>query len=287
MKKLLRPHWAVILLLIPGCAGGLSWVFLNRYDQSPIAYALYALSFYTLCVLCIRGIPPLIRTGRAAKARRAGLTTQQRTRHFMRMLSLSLGINLVYALFNLISGIVLKSTWMGSNGLYYLMNTLIHGILLVYQRKWDRMPDGPQRHYLGWNCFQICGALLFVLHLTMTGVVFQMIRRNEGSSYPGFMIFAVAAYTFYKLTIAIIRVAQYRRHISPVLGAARNIDLSEAMMSMFSLQLSLFSAFGDDFEQQYLMNSITGGAVCFLVMLGAIGMVLHGSKKKKGYDDRG
>ena len=94
------------------------------------------------------------------------------------------------------------------------------------------------------------------------------------------MVFAVAAYTFYKLTVAILRVLQCRKNRSPILGIARNMDLIEAMMSLFSLQTGLFAAFGQDFEHQTLMNCFTGGTVCFLVVLGALGMMLHGRRRR-------
>lgn len=80
--------------------------------------------------------------------------------------------------------------------------------------------------------------------------------------------------------MAIIRVVQYRKNDHPILGASKNIDLSEAVMSLFALQTSLLAAFGQGFEYPLLMNSLTGGAVCFLAMSGAIGMIFHGKKRK-------
>jgi len=42
----------------------------------------------------------------------------------------------------------------------------------------------------------------------------------------------------------------------------------------------LFAAFGQDFAHQTLMNCLTGGGVCALVLLGALGMMLHGRKRR-------
>ena len=122
--------------------------------------------------------------------------------------------------------------------------------------------------------------VLLALNLWMSVMVFEMIWNGHGEQYPGLMVFAVAAYTFYKLTIAITRVILCRKSRSPIQGVVRNVDLIEAMMSLFALQTGLFAAFGQDFEHQTLMNCFTGGAVCLLVVLGALGMLLHGRRRR-------
>ena len=122
--------------------------------------------------------------------------------------------------------------------------------------------------------------VLLALNLWMSVMVFEMIWNGHGEQYPGLMVFAVAAYTFYKLTIAIARVILCRKSRSLIQGVVRNVDLLEAMMSLFSLQTGLFAAFGQDFEHQTLMNCFTGGAVCLLVVLGALGMLLHGRRRR-------
>lgn len=280
-KSLLYPHWAVLLLLVPAATAALIWVFLSGNNSAWFAYPIFVLAFYTLMALCIRLTPLIIRRAKEGKQKRDSVTPEQKEKRFHIKLYEGLLINLVYAGFNLLMGILNRSTWMGSVGLYHLILTLIHLILVLYQHKLDKTEEIDEQQRTGWSGFQMTGILLMILHLTMTGMVFQMIWQGEVDEYPGFFIFAVAAFTFYKLTIAIIRVVQYRKNHSPIWGAARNIDLSEAMMSMFSLQTALLAAFDDGTMDQTMMNSLTGGAVCLLAVGGAVGMIVHGSKRKK------
>lgn len=290
LRKFFSPPKAVTVALVLASAGGLAYIFGNDMDGRWFSYPVYCLSAYALTAACVWLVPVFIQMLRSQKQRRQEFNPEQREQRFRRSLYMGMGINLVYAVFNLIAGAVLESGWMGSNGLYYLVNTLIHFIMLRYDRRLNANPDPAARQRLGWTGFQICGVLLFFLHLTMTGIVFQMIWYGEVDTYPGFLIFAVAAYTFYKLTMAIIRVIRFRRNDHPIWGAAKNFDLSEAMMSLFSLQTALLAAFGEGFESELLMNSLTGGAVCLLAMLGSIGMVFHGKKRKlqlQGEDTHG
>ena len=68
---------------------------------------------------------------------------------------------------------------------------------------------------------------------------------------------------------------------NPIYGAARNISLTAAMMALYSLQITMLNVFGDGSGSDALLNSLSGAAVCILVVLGALGMVLHGIRRRK------
>lgn len=88
-------------------------------------------------------------------------------------------------------------------------------------------------------------------------------------------------YTFYRLTTAIIRVVRSGHGGNPIHGAAQSISLTAAMMSLYSLQVTMLNVFGDGSGNDTLINSLSGGTVCVMVVLGALGMAVHGSRQKK------
>lgn len=269
---------AVALGAVSGCA--LGWIFLNGYENRWFAYPIYVLSFYALTVVCIFLIPRLIVwVKKPPRERRIRFPLEQKE-DFDRSLVTTLAVNGVYSLVHLAAGLALQSDWMACNGGYYLVNALMLGLLVGYERRISGIDDEYRRLRIGWRVYELCGGLLLLLNLWMSVMVFQIIWKGHGESYPGVMVFAVAAYTFYKLTIAIVRVVLCRKNRSPILGVARNMDMIEALMSLFSLQTGLFAAFGQDFAYQILMNCLTGGAVCLSVVLGALGMMLHGRKRR-------
>lgn len=276
-ERLLRPPvWVVFLscLSFPG----LVWVFGMGYEGRWFAYPIFTLSAYALTVAGIRLIPWLIRWLKNRKRKDSvGKASEEAVHSFARALYQNLAISLGYAVFNLVSAVNQDSAWLASNGFYYLVQTLMYGVLLFYQRRLEKR----YAPCLAWKGYTVIGGWLFVLNLTMTGIVFQMIWRGEGSRYPGFVVLGVAAFTFYKLIASIVALTHGRRDNAPVRGAMNNMDHTSALMSLFSLQTALFSTYGQDFDQQRLMNILTGAAVCLMTVLGAGGMVLHGRKRMK------
>ena len=284
LKRIFCRHWIWIVLLTILSGAGLSWVFLTGQESSWLAYPIYVLSAYWLAVLTVALVPVFRRRIQREKEREqaeAAMGEAQREKKMRFSFLRSLVINLAFAIFKMGAGLSYHSTWLITVGIYYMALTMIRSILLVYERKLERSRHQEQKLTVSWNCYQVCGWLLLLLNLTMTGMVFQMIWQGEGSSYPELVVYAVAAYTFYRLGVTILNVFKSRKNTSPILAAARNLDLSVALMSLFTLQTAMFSAFGGTFEYQYLMNSLTGGAVCLLVVCAALGMVLHGRKIKR------
>lgn len=280
-KKLLFPHWLLVILLSVISAAALIWVFLTGRDLSWIAYPIYVLAFYSLTVLCIWLAPVIIRLAKHQKQAAVRKDRAAREKELKRNLYQNLAVNLFYGIGQIIQGCIVGSAWFGANGIYNVVHGAAYAILAAYERKLDRVTDPREQRCLAWRCYRVCGYALFGLNLSMTGLAFQMIWWGRGESYPEIIVIAVATFTFYKLTAAIIGVFRCRKSDSPILGAARNMALTEAFMSVFSLQTALFASFGQDFDQQFLMNSLTGGAICLSTMLGGAGMVIHGNRKLK------
>lgn len=274
--KLLYPgKWLTILIPLIGF-GLLIAVFYFELPESPLIYCSYVFAFYGLVVLCAGSIPLIRKWIHAYREQKV-----RKPVHIRRSLVRSLSINICYGGFNLLSGAVYRSAWLISTGIYYLILSLIRIVLVQYEKKQTQTDDPAEKLRVGWGGFQLCGILMFLLNVTMCGMIVQMIWHGKGSHYPELMVYAVATYTFYRLVTAIIRVIQSRGNHNPIDGAARNISLTAAMMSLYSLQTAMLSAFGSDAQFQHLMNSLSGGAVCVLVVLGALGMAVHGGKQKK------
>lgn len=259
-RKLLFPIPALVILLTAVSAVGLVWVFLTGREASLIAYPLYCLSFYALVTfdaLIVKVLPK----GRRAMENNVliqKLTFDKETRFRLGLYREQI-INFAYGVFKLISGAIRASFWIGADGLYNFVQSVIQLYQILRRRKVTTIKEQ-------WKGYRQCGYMMIVLHLTMTGLVFQMIHMGEHEEYPGYMIFATAAFTFYKLISAFIDVAKDRKNKHPVDSAVRLLDLSQALYNLFVLQVALLWEFGGgDFAYQKLMNSLTGGAVCLLV----------------------
>jgi len=107
---------------------------------------------------------------------------------------------------------------------------------------------------------------MFILNSAMVGMIILMIRNGESVVYPGFIIYAQAAYTFYILTFAIINMVRYKRNQMPIIAASKAIDLVAAIMSLFILQVSMINQFGGNEMFSDIINTTTGTMTSFPLM---------------------
>ncbi len=279
MLKLLYPHFAVSVLIVVIAAFSLISVFAYGLESRPGSYVIYVFSFYALCVVCAN-------TVRLVKGTKKYLHQNIYTEKYLSdaelraRVSLYAGvlINIGYAIFKFAAGVLYSSVWFGAVAIYYIVLSLIRFLLIKADRVFVKSADDTYCH--GWKSYRLCGILLLLLNTAMSGMAVQVIWCNEGYFYPGFVIYASAAYTFYRLTVAIIRISG-RKISNPILLATKALDLSMALMAMFTLQTAMFASFGKDMtvESRRLMNILTGGAVCVAVLGIAFVMINVATKK--------
>ena len=110
----------------------------------------------------------------------------------------------------------------------------------------------------------------------------MMVQTNSGFSYPGYVIYLSALYTFYAMIMSIVNIVKFRKLGSPVLSVAKVLNFVSAMMSILGLQtamISRFSANGENYRK--MMNAITGGFVWGGVILIAVYMLQQSRKVRK------
>ena len=272
-KKLFWIHPVLAALLTALSAAGLIWVFAAGLDTHAIAYVIYCLAFYSLIVLLLR-LPGLV-TGALSLVHRIPVLDRilgDRELRFRLKLYGNELLNFGYGTFKCIAALVYRNVWMGTEGFYNLVQGIIQLVQILRGRK------KPTR-YQQWKSYRLCGYLMFALHLSTTGLAFLMIRQHMAEEYPGYMIFATAAFTFYKLIKTFLAVAKDRKHRSPIVSAVRLLDLSQAIFNLFCLQVALLHAFGGNLPQAGLMNTLTGSAVSIL-MAGMGVYMLRRSKRE-------
>lgn len=272
-KKLFMPHPALVALAALGAAAGLLWVFLGGLEQHPLAYVIYVISFYAL-VTVVAAIPNLVVKINAA-LRSNALTNRVLTDRELRFLTKLYSrqiIDMGYGVLKILAGIFYTSSWLMTDGLYNLVQGGIELLQILRRKKAETMAEQ-------WKSYRICGWLTLVLQLFMTGPIFLMINRNMGNQYPDVVVIGTAAFAFYKLISAFVGVARDRKHKAPIDSSVRMLNLTQALFSLFSLQVSMFHSFGGESSLQVLMNNLTGGAVCLLVAATGIYMIRRGTRE--------
>ena len=276
LKQILKkifclPLLPTVLLAIPAFALVI-YVLIERID-GPLAYLAYTVSAYAL-IIVLTGTLPIVRKVRQVLKRHPMGKRLTEDITFRAELSLSTGfaINLLYIVMKMASGIYYHSLWFVTLAIYYALLAVMRLTLLYPRRQADRIAE--LRRY------RLCGATLLLMNLALTGIVIFMVHQNRGYEYPGMLIYAMAAYSFYAVTIAVVNVIKFRKHGSPILSAAKAINLVAAMVSILSLETAMLAQFGSDDDPFFrkAMTGATGGGVCVIVLGMAVYMIAKSTK---------
>lgn len=279
-KKCFPLPYPLVLALAASCTAGLVWVFTQGLELSPPAYFLYALSFYTLTALCIQ-LPRAVRGLRVwldAHPRIAGLLKNREIK-FSLELYFEQFLNFAYGVFKIASGIVIGSAWIGADGIYNFTQAIIQ-LFQILRRK------NPGSIENQWRSYRVCGWLILLMHLTLTGIVFQMVSWRRAEEHGQIMVIATAAFAFYKITTSFIEIVKDRKHIHPIDSSVRMLELSQAIFAIFSLQASLLHTFGTGKPWEDLMNLATGCVVCLMVAAMGVYMIRRGTREIKKQQEK-
>ncbi len=277
LHKLLFPGggWVALAVILGG--GSLALTFLVFGADTPFGYASYLLSAYALIVL----VSSIVRLSSSAVGmlHRLPLAHRYLTDRYFKVrsgLALSLFINLCYAGLKLTCAVLYSSFWDGALAFYYLLLCAVRVYLI------RRVPSGEEGQdiakELRW--YRATGVFLFGLDVALSGVATQIVRHGYGSNYPGVLIYVAAVHTFYSLTLAIVNIVKYRRFRSPVLSAAKAVNLTTALVSIFNLETAMIAQFGaEQVHFRLIMTSCTAFFVCAIVLGIAAYMVISATKK--------
>ncbi len=179
--------------------------------------------------------------------------------------------NLAFAFYHGILGAVTGSVWFFASCVYYALLSTMR--LLAVASK-GRKPR---------TVLTVTGALLAVLSLVLIGILYISLTRNTASQYGEIAMITIAAYTFTKITMAILDAVRQRRDPSPTLWAIRAIRYAQAAVSVLTMQQSMLVSFGSmDGGKALILNLFTG--ICVCLFTGYLGVFMI--RKGKQYENR-
>lgn len=277
-KAMLYPHAAVVILLVPICAtlfilSALVW----RIDI--VTYASYALSAYTLTIVSVR-VPSAIRFCRTMKNENKYIKRwfdDARLRVNVSLMASFLW-NTGYAAFQLGLGIFHASSWFYSLAAYYVALAIMRYLLGIYLKK-----NEPGKNLCDELIrYRACGIIFLIMNVALFMMMFYTVFYGRSVNHHEITTIAIAAYTFFTFTKAIINVVKYRKYDSPVFSAAKAISLACAAVSMFTLESTMLETF-DDGEMTStgkLIFMIAGGAAVFAFIIAmAVYMIVVSTKR--------
>ncbi len=286
-QKLLHPSKCVLIFLTSLSFAMLIFIFATKNTRSASTYMIYCMSAYSLLIwlvalpLVIKRVKSAIMSSRIVRK----VSSSKITGRYLNDLAFrgsvniyqGVAVNFFYVIFRIVTGIRYASIWFISMAVYYLVLGGLRAYLIFCYRRRNTELESQCYHTTAW--------LLFLLNIPMGGMIVLMVRTNSGFSYPGYIIYLSALYTFYTMVTSTLNLAKFSKLGSPILSAAKVLNFIAAMMSILGLQTAMISRFSENGESyRKMMNAITGGFVYGFVILIAVIMLLHNVKIRKKVD---
>ena len=186
-------------------------------------------------------------------------------------------LNLLYALYNGVLGIMNRSVWFIAMCAYYTILSILRFSAVLCGRKYSTADAVDAEYFV----MKLSGLLLAVLSFVLTGVVYISLAEDIAVRYDTVVMISIAAYSFYKITMAIIRAVRQRKNSSPLMAVIRSIGYADVAASVLTLQRSMLASFGDSYDQNaHTLNILTGAAACLFIWM--LGTIMTGKGIKKG-----
>ena len=265
LDRVLHPPKGVLCTVPAASFAALIFIFASNREESAAAYPVFFLSAYALVIL-LAALPALGGRYLHDRSFRRGISIYQ-----------GMAVSFLYMIFRFAAAARYASVWFFSMAVYDMALCMMRAYLAFGYRR--RAGKGASYEL---RCYRRTAVMLFLFHIPMGGMIVLMVRTNSGFSYPGYLIYLSALYTFYMMGLSIVNLVKFRKMESPILSAAKVLNFVSAMMSVLGLQTAMiarFSANGEAYRK--MMNAMTGGAVFLIVMVTVVVMAVQSSKTEK------
>lgn len=179
-------------------------------------------------------------------------------------------INLLFCAANIYSAVSQRSVWCAYLTLYYIM---LAAMRLAVLRKTDKALCYAQE----LKIYRACGVLLLITNQILTAISVAVVTSGSSFSYRGSLIYAAALFAFYNIITASTNVFKFRKYRRLVLSAAKLINFTAAVVSMFALETAMLSRFSTPADREFsnIMISVSAAAVCTGILIMAMYMVIR------------
>lgn len=191
--------------------------------------------------------------------------------------AISLSFNFLYALYHGILGVIHSSLWFSTMCAYYVILSAMRFSVVLFEYK-HKSKSSPDAEYF---VMRLSGMLLIILSFILSGVIYISLSQNIAVKYDEILMITIAAYTFFKIIMAIIKAVKQHKNPSPLLAVIRNIGYAEAAASILTLQRSMIVSFGTmEPTDAHILNMSTGAAVCLYILSIGIYLIIKRKNKK-------
>ncbi len=188
----------------------------------------------------------------------------------------SIALNAIYGIYNAALAAHYMSLASALLAAYYLLLGALRGGLIYTTREKGELIPEKERRKKSIKSYINCGIFLIVFTLLIVGAMVRLtIFGGDGQSV--YLIFVSGVYTLVRFSFAVLNINKAKKYSDFGTKALRNINFADALVALYSLQMSVVSAYGEGDNLQ-IFNAVTGGAVCVIMIVMSVHMVVNGRR---------
>lgn len=180
-------------------------------------------------------------------------------------------VTAVFAAYNVFLGVRTGGAWFYGIGVYYCLLTCARSAILFSEAKNLREQNEENRLKREKHTFRRVAAFTVLIDVCVSVPIALMVLGKKSVNVGTIEAITMAAYTTYKISVAIVRFnkAKYRAE-RPCVRQLRQIGVSDALVSVLSLQNTLISVFsqGDEVKKMFTLSAVSSAAifVCLIAL---------------------
>lgn len=194
--------------------------------------------------------------------------------------AISFVINILYALYNGILGIINLSLWFFTMFAFYSVFACMRFFAVICAKKYKSEASDDSEYFV----MRLSGIFLIILSFILIAIIYISQRYNIAPKHDEVIMITIASYTFTKIIITVIKAVKQHNNPSVLFFVVRCVSYAEVAVSVLTLQRSMLASFGEmRYEKITLMNAIIGASVCLFVLLLGFYMIINSLRKDKNY----
>lgn len=191
--------------------------------------------------------------------------------------------NILFAIVNGFFAIMYSSAWLGSLSAYYLVLSFMRFGVVEYIEMPRTRKKIKDVDFKELSVYHKVGFMFILMTIALVGMLIMMIIAEQSKTYPSFVIYVIALYTFIKVGLSIYHIIKAKNSNSYLVKTLRNISHADALVSLVSLQVTMIITFGgiDDYRKMLVLNILSGTVVLGVILIMGIIMIYESRNIKK------
>ncbi len=275
IKKYFFVNYFVYILQILFTVFSMIYLFIYNGKDGFISYPLYVIMFYFIICISIKTYLIIKKIYiKLFNTKYLSIYKKDLILKYKISLYSSTIINIIYAIFKILTGIIYKSNWLISFGIYYILLSILRVSIVKEERNKSKNKISENKKYM------FVGELILFFNLILSIIIAIAIKEKIIITYSMWIVIAIAAYTFYILTTNIINIFRYKKLNSPIISASKIINFIISLVSLLSLEIVMLSTFGsnESIRMKSTFISLTGIGVCLIITSISIYMIVKSRK---------